>query len=304
MSINTLLVGESKTGKSQSLDTLPGVVVGFSFDIGGWHPLARKRDKGRKLGEEELEAWVTDLDHPVTVITNFKKWLANNTRDFLSHERVVIDYAKTAPIALGQYTQFDATLMTTFIHDFNQLWHAQPNLIERGLCHVYLDSLTSFQRPVMEYIKAMNSRLISVVQDWGQAIDKIDEVIQNGVALPFDFIMTAHTVTEKDELMGRVRESLLIYGKTLPAVILAKFDDIFLSVAERTTHGLKYMWGTSRSGPLSVYIPKGMEKDAPPAQQWPYEGVPVGSRTFSNLPPRVEQDFTKLYGDRLFGSPS
>ena len=97
MSINTLLVGESKTGKSQSLDTLPGVVVGFSFDIGGWHPLARKRDKGRKLGEEELEAWVTDLDHPVTVITNFKKWLANNTRDFLSHERVVIDYAKTAP---------------------------------------------------------------------------------------------------------------------------------------------------------------------------------------------------------------
>lgn len=299
--INTLLIGESKSGKTNSFTTLPGCVLDFSWDIGGWKPFARKRDTTREIGKGEESLWITDNGRPVTVVRSFKGWLETNERRLLPREMLVVDYAVADPVALGQYTQFDATLMTSFIYDFNMLWNKQEECMQRGICHVCKDSLTSFQRPALEYVKAMNARVITVVQDWGQAIDKIDEIVQSGVALPFDFVMTAHTQVEKDELSGRVREALLIYGKALPSVLLAKFDDILLSVAERTPSGMSYKWGTNRSGPLQVWIPKGMERDGPPAMMWPYEGVPIGTRNFSNLPPRIEQDFGKLYGDRLFG---
>lgn len=298
--VKVLLVGESKTGKSASLDTLPRGLVDFSWDIGGWRPFARKRDLTRKLLVGEEEGWFTERGNPVTVTHSFKEWLEKANRPLLPRERLVVDYAHADPITMGQYTGNDAVLMTSFFNDFNCLWHEQKKCVEFGVCHTSIDSLTSFQRPMMEYVKAMNARVITVVQDWGQAIDKIDEVVQSGVALPFDFIMTAHTQPEKDELQGVVREQLLIYGKSLPAVLLAKFDDIFRSVAERTSSGMKYQWGTDRSGPMQVYIPKGMEKNAPEAQFLPYLGVPVGTRNFTGLAPRVEQNFEVLYGDKLF----
>lgn len=297
--IKALLVGESKTGKTACLDTLPYPLVDFSFDIGGWQSLARQPDKKRVLCEGEEEAWITGGGNPLTVIRNLKLWMEKSGRNLLPKERLIVDYAHADPVALGQFTTTSTELLTSFIYDFNQLWETKK-CIEKGVCHVALDSLTSFQRPILEYVVAMNARTITVVQDWGQAISKIDEIVSSGVALPFDFIMTAHTQTEKDELHGSVKESLLIYGKNLPSILLAKFDDIFLSVAERTTRGLEYKWGTSRSGPMSVYIPKGMEKDAPPSQSVPYTGVPVGTRNFTNLPPRIEQDFGKLYGEKLF----
>jgi hypothetical protein len=295
-----LVVGESKTGKTASLDTLPRGLVDFSWDIGGWRPFARQPNRKRDLHSCEQEAWVTDRGNPVTVIGSFYEWLEKAQRPLLPSERLVVNYAEADPITMGQYTGGNATIMTRFFNDFNCLWNQQQKCQEVGVCHISIDSLTSMQRPMLEYIMAMNARVVRAVQHWGQAIDKIDEVIQSGVALPFDFILTAHTQVEKDELSGRVREGLLIYGKTLPSVLLAKFDDIFLSVAERSPGGMSYRWGTNRSGPLQVYLPKGMEKDAPSAQMWPYEGVPVGTRNFSNLPPRIEQDYTKLYGERLF----
>jgi len=297
--INDLIVGESKSGKTKSFETLPRGVLIFSFDIGGWHALARTTDK-REVGKEEESVWLTETGRPLTVIKSFKNWMEQNGRALLPKEMLVVDYTVSDPIALGQYTQFDAALMTSFIYDHNQLWGKQKECIERGICHVCIDSLTSMQRPVLEYIKAMNVRLITVVQDWGQAIDKVDEIVQSSVALPFDFIMSAHTQVEKDELSGRVRENLLIFGKSLPNVLLAKFDDIFLSIVQRSTTGMSYVWGTNRSGPLQVYIPKGMDKDSPQGQMWQYDGIPIGTRNFTNLPPRIEQNFEKLYGERLF----
>lgn len=297
--INDLIVGESKSGKTKSFETLPRGVLVFSFDIGGWHTLSRMRDK-RELGKGEDSVWLTESGRPLTVIRSFKTWLETNDRSLLPKEILVIDYAVADPIALGQYTSFDATLITSFIYDHRLLWDKQKECVERGFCHLCIDSLTSMQRPVMEYIKAMNARVVEVVQDWLQAINKVDEIVQSSVALPFDFIMTAHTQVEKDDYTGRVRENLLIFGKALPNVLLAKFDDILLSIAQRSSSGMIYQWGTNRSGPLQVWVPKGMERDSPQAAMWPYEGLPIGTRNFSNLPPRIEQNFEKLYGERLF----
>jgi hypothetical protein len=265
----------------------------------GWQSLARTPDTKRELCEGEEEVWVTGSGNPLTVIRNLKVWMEKSGRKLLPRERLIVDYAHADPVALGQFTATSTAQLTAFIYDFNQLWETEK-CIEKGVCHVALDSLTSFQRPVLEYVVAMNARTILVVQDWGQAISKIDEIVSSAVSLPFDFIMTAHTQTEKDEFHGTVKESLLIYGKNLPSVLLAKFDDIYLSLAERTSTGVSYKWGTNRSGPLTVYIPKGMEKESPPAQMMPYTGVPVGTRNFSNLPPRIEQNFETLYKDKLF----
>ncbi|MEM2125011.1 MAG: AAA family ATPase [Candidatus Methanosuratincola sp.] len=258
MGINVMLIGETKTGKTAALETLPRGVVDFSFDIGGWHSLGRR---GKK----------------VKVVRRLGEWLDSGER-LEESEILVVDYTVADPVAEAQYTAFSTELIGMFIKDFNLLWKRQQECIEKGVCHIAIDSLTSFQRPILEYIIAINARVLATQQDWGQAINKVDEIVQSAVALPFDFIMTSHIQAEKDEITGKVRELPLIYGKQLPNMILAKFDDIFLTIKERTPTGIVYRWGTAPEGLLQC----------------------IGTRNFDNLPLRIEPNFTKLYGDRLF----
>jgi hypothetical protein len=259
VSVNVLLIGETKTGKTVALETLPSGVVDFSFDIGGWHSLGRRGLK------------------KVKVVSRLKDWVESD--DYLqSDEILVVDYAVADIVEQSQHTATSPTLITNFIVDFNLLWHRQTECVEKGICHIAIDSLTSFQRPILEYVMALNARVIAVQQDWGQAINKVDEIIQSAVALPFDFVLTTHIQAEKDEVTGKVKELPLIYGKQLPNLILAKFDDIFLTLKERTPAGLSFWWGTTPEGLLQC----------------------VGTRSFDNLPVRVKPDFKALYGDKLF----
>jgi hypothetical protein len=260
MAINVMLIGETKTGHTVAIETLPFGTVDFSFDIGGYHSLGRR---GKK----------------VIVSKSLKEWLDNPEKPTLKESEIlVINYAVADIVELAQYTKFDATLLTNFINDHNLLWHRQKECIERGIRHVAIDSLTSLQKPVMEYVMAINCRVLTTMQDWGQAINKVDEIVQSSVALPFDFIMTCHIQAEKDEMSGRIREIPLIYGKQLPNMLLAKFDDIFLTIKERTPAGLQFWWGSTPEGLLQC----------------------IGTRNFDNLPVRVEPNFKKLYGERLY----
>jgi hypothetical protein len=259
--INVLLIGETKTGKTAALETLPFGVVDFSFDIGGWHTLGRR---GKKV---------------VTGFKTLREWIASPDKPILKEDEVlVIDYSVMDLVGSSQATRVDATLVTQFITDINSLWSAKDECVARGVRHLSADSLTSLQRPIIEAIMAWNARVIATMQDWGQAINKIDEIVQSCVALPFDFVMTCHIQAEKDEVTGKVKEVPLVYGKQLPNMLLAKFDDIFLSVRERTPEGVKFYWGTSPEGLLHC----------------------IGTRNFDNLPIRIEPNFAKLYGERLF----
>lgn len=260
MSVNTLIFGKTKCGKTRSLDTLPSGVLDFSFDVGGWKSLGRGKKK-------------------VIVVRSFKEWLDDEKKPTLGKDEIlVVDYATVGMIKAAQYTNADTTLIMNFINDHNLLWSRQEECVGRGIRHVVIDSLTSFQQPVLEFILALNGRLITVQQDWGQAIAKVNEILQSGVATPFDYILIAHTHIEKDELTGKIEEGLLIYGKTLPNVILAKFDDIFYATIENTPTGQKYLWGT---------MPEGFLKG-------------VGTRNFDGLPSKIEPNFEKFYKDKLF----
>lgn len=255
--INVLLIGESKSGKTSSIETLPRGTVLFSFDKGGWHSLGRK---GKKL----------------TVVPKFGEWF----KDELMLEPtdiLCVDYAVSDTVEPNQYTRVDQTLIHTFIQDFNLLW--SPKASDKGIFHIAIDSLTSMQRPVLEYVMAINNRVMATQQDWGQAINKVDEIIQSAVGLPFDFILTSHIQAEKDEISGKIRELPLIYGKQLPNLLLAKFDDIYLTFSERTPAGLQFFWGTSPEGLLKI----------------------IGTRNFDNLPARVAPNFMKLYAEKLYG---
>ena len=252
----TLLIGESKSGKTKALETLPRGLVDFSFDRNGWQSIKKKK---------------------VVVVHSLVEWL--KTDDVLAPDQcLVVDYAVSDPIELHQYTRSESSHFMNFGMDANALWLQTDRCKAKGICHVCIDSLTSLQSPIGEFIRAMNSRVIATQQDWGQIVGKIDEVIQSMVGLPFDFILIAHIQAEKDEVTGRIKEVPLVYGKQLPNQIMAKFDDIFLTVSERGPQGMKYEWATAPEGLLKI----------------------IGTRSFDNLPSRIPPDFAKLYGDRLY----
>ena len=270
--ITTLLIGEPKTGKTRSLETLPGGTVLFSFDRGGWHALDQRYDIPGAPGRKRLKKVV----FPPASKPTFKSWLDTDAR-LRRDEILVVEYSIADAIGFNQWTGASTELFLNFANDFNELWYKKDTCLERGIWHAALDSLTTFKEAVFEFIIASNARVLSTQQDWGQAIKKIMEVIDSAKGTEFDFILTCHIQSEKDEITGRIRELPLVYGKGLPKEILTRFDDIFMAGSERGPQGMNYFWATAPEGLL----------------------MGVGTRTFDNLPRRVEPNFGKLYGERL-----
>jgi hypothetical protein len=256
--MNTLLAGKSKTGHTYCFNTLPGGLVDFSFDKGGYHSLIRP---GKN----------------VTVVNSFRDWLATGKK-LGAGEILVINYEVSDPILVSKYTGFSVTLLMNFIIDFNELW--KPEKIKgRGICHVAIDSLTGMQRPVLEYIVASQSRETTSQNDYGLAIFKVQEIVSSGIGLPQDFILTTHIQSDKDEATGEIKETPLIFGKSLPDILLAMFDTVFLTTTQPSaTGGLSYKWQTQ---PTAFF-------------------KSVGTRSFDNLPTFIEPNFEKLFGDRLY----
>lgn len=256
--MNTLLIGKSKAGKTRALETLPGATLIFSFDVGGWHSLYKRKKN-------------------VIVTSSFRDWLVTVKEPLTSNDILVVEYLTKDKIKVGGHPNFEATLLTNFILDHNSLWD-EGTIEKSGLCHTSIDSLTGWQQPTLEFIVALNNRSETSQRDYGMAINKINEMVQSCVNLPLDFILTGHTVIEKDDTTGMIKEELMVYGKQLPTIICAKFDEILLSVRQRTPTGLEYLWAT---------VPEGWMETA-------------GCRNFDGLPPKIEQNFVKLYGDKLY----
>ena len=267
--ISVLLIGEPKTGKTRTLETLPGGTVLFSFDRGGWHTLDASYDPPNAKARKRLKR--------LQFAKTFKEWVSDPNTKLAEDEILILEYNISDPIGLQQYVRSDTTLFLAFANDFNELWYKRAICESKGICAVCVDSLTTLKNPVLEFVMAINARVIATMQDWGQAISKVLEVIDSAKGAGFDFILTCHIQAEKDELTGRVKELPLIYGKGLPKEILTRFDDIFLMVSERGPSGMTYSWATVPEGLLSG----------------------VGTRSFDDLPGRIEPNFTKLYGPRL-----
>src|SRR5208282_362396 len=274
--IATLLIGESFTGKTRSLETLPGGTVLFSFDKGGYQSLDSSFTPPIMAGGKVPRKRLKKLKFPSISEPSFMGWLKSNDK-LEKDEILVIEYIEASLISLNQYTASSTKLFISFANDFNQLITQEALCKSKGIWHIALDSLSSFKDNIIKAILGFSNHVILSQPDWGLGIAKIKEVIDTARGTQFDFIMTCHIQAEKDEVTGRLKEIPLVFGKGLPKEILQRFDDVLVTRSEKGPSGMEYYWS-----PIPIDLLIG-----------------IGTRCFDDLPAKIPQNFMALYGERL-----
>lgn len=137
-------------------------------------------------------------------------------------------------IGLSQKTTPSKDPFLDFVNDFNRLYDLPADKLPKT---VVVDGLSELSNMAMEYVLSMNSRQIPEFQDWGQAINKIKEVIRAGVGLPCNFVFIAHDQAEKDDVLGSIHIAPAVFGKSLPREIGRFFDDVFYTKIEKDVKG-------------------------------------------------------------------
>jgi hypothetical protein len=274
--IATLLIGEPKSGKTRSLETLPGGTVLFAFDKGGWKSLDSAYDNPTVVANKIPRKRLKKLKFPPKDDPTLRGWLA--TGDVLAKDEIlVVEYVSSDLISIDQYVKADSSMFINFGRDVNELWNRRQECIDKGIWHVSIDSLTTFKNAIIEFMKVMSGNRMLTLPNWGWAIDKMIEVFDSIRGTDFDFILICHIQSEKDEVTGKIISAPLVFGKGLPKEVLIRFDDNFMASTDRGQMGQEYFW---------VPVPIDFL-------------VGVGTRNFDDLPGRIEPNFGKLYGARL-----
>lgn len=130
----------------------------------------------------------------------------------------------------------------TMIHDSSEYFGTIP-------LTVVLDSITTASRYAMTYTQFNNKRLGQrpVLQDWGDQMAEILEIINMGIALKCNFICVAHEQYQKDELSGRIWCLPLTTGK-LAGQISLYFDEVYHAKTGMSGTSTTYLLETKASG--------------------------------------------------------
>ncbi len=283
MGRSILLIGPPGSGKTVALETLPGGTVDFNFDPGGWKSLDRPQ-----LSQQERELILSGkkkgrIPKKLKFAKTLRAWLSVKENKLEKDEILIIDYEpKIHQVKLGLTPAYSTEIFMESGADLNSL--ETPLAEGRGICHVCADSLTWWQWVILEsmvvFRGSTKSGYMGTDQDvYGKAIEKMKEVIDVCCHLPFDFIYTAHIQTDKDDIIGRIKEEIAIYGKKLPELVASMTDDIFVASADTSVDPSIYNWGAHPVDFLKA----------------------VRTRGFDNLPRKFEANFSKLYGSRLMG---
>jgi len=283
MARSILLIGPPGSGKTVAIETLPGGTVDFNFDPGGWRSLERPipspEERALIISGKKKGRLPKKILHSPTL----REWLAIKENRLQPDEILVLDYeARLNSIQIGKSIQFDNRIFMESAMDINEL--DKPIAQGRGICHVALDSLTWLQWSTLEAIVLFRgptqSGYMGTDQDvYGKAIEKMKEVIDTCCHLPFDFILTAHIQSDKDDVTGKIKEEISIYGKKLPELIASMIDDIYYCQEDMSSGQARYLWSAHSQGFLKA----------------------MRTRSFDNLPLTFEANFSKLYGARLCG---
>jgi hypothetical protein len=276
-----LLVGSPGSGKTVSAETLEGATVYFSFDPNGWLSLERTPctpETRRMVMEGKLKQ---RTPKKLKFAPTLRGWLADPNNHLERDEILILDYeAKTNKIQTGLTTDWQSDIFIESSTDINLI--AEGKAAGRGISHGWFDSLTGWQWAVLEAIVRFRgptkSGYTGTDQDtYGKAIEKIREIVDTCCHLPIDFIFTAHIQTDKDDLIGRIKEELSIYGKKLPELIASMIDDIYLSSVDMSGVNPQYKWSAHPTDFFKA----------------------LRTRSFDNLPRVFDANFQKLYGERL-----
>jgi len=263
---NILQIGPPGSGKTGNLETLPDSVVHLSFDPGGWETL--KRDIPRQ-GRRKRNL--------VGPLTTFREWAKLN-QSLSPDDILVVDYSSLpVRVSVDKFQQYEIAPWNNFLMDFNEIEKigGAPVIERRGICNVAVDSLTWMQWTILEGVVYLESRTDkgTCVNDYRIAIEKMKEIVKAFCQLPFNFILTAHVESEKDDVTGKIKEQVLIYGKNLPDLIVSMISDVYYCGVDMSTGTIRSYLYTAPQMFLKI----------------------VRQRSFDNLPIKMEADFSKLY---------
>lgn len=270
---NIVLVGEPGSGKTVLAETLPGGTIDFNFDQGGWKSL--ERGEGVKSQKRKFKK--------VIHAPSLREWFKTGStlmRDMI----LVVDYsAISSRFNPGMLTNFDPKIYFEFGQDLNHLEREVEEYKKRGVCHFMVDSLTGLQWYVLHGLVnlAGHGSKGTSQYTYGLAIEKMREVINICCQIPLDFILTSHVESEKDELVGKVNETILLYGKKLPGIILSMIDDIYYT-SQIVVAGAREFW-LETAPQMFLRI--------------------IRQRSFDDLPIRIIPDLNALYKDQLVQPP-
>lgn len=198
--VNFCAIGRPKTGKTYSLNTLPGRTVLLSSDVGGWHAI---RSEKTFVAPGSLAA-TPDLATFVVV-------------DYTQHFNSIADSMDRIPRATKERQAY-----ASLIKDANNL------LTRTDVDNVAMDSLTGFSEMILGAALAINmSQKPNLMRDYGAAINKVFEIVSVLCGGPFNFVLTSHIRVDKDEDTGKLQEAPLIYGRDLPDKLTSLFDTVF-----------------------------------------------------------------------------
>jgi len=269
---NIVLIGDVGGGKTVSLETLPGGTIDFNLDPGGWKSLERPpRLTPAKPGERTPKALV----HTPTL----REWFARN-EELKPNNILVIDYSALASLMnVGMLTHFQSKTYFDLGQDLNDLESKAQAYRERGVCHFAIDSLTNLQWYVLRGMVdlAGHSAKGTSQYTYGLAIEKIREIVDVCCHTPFDFILTAHIESMKDEIVGKIQETILLYGKKLPGIVLSMIDDIYF-VSVSVMSGKKEYWFETQPQ-MFLRI--------------------IRQRSFDDLPIKLKPNFSDIYKGQL-----
>jgi len=263
---NIVLISDPGAGKTTIIETLPCGTVLFNFDPGGWRSLERdvsKPSPGR---------------HPkkLKFAVNLRTWIAS--KDILQKDEIlIIDYSiYSTPMNVGALTGFDSKVFFEFGQDLNAL-EKLPK--EFGVAHFAVDSLTGLQWYVLHGMVNLAGHAAKGTSQYtyGLAIEKMREIIDVCCHIPYDFILTTHIESEKDEIIGKIQETILLYGKKLPGILLSMIDDIYYCSITVVSGKKEYWLETSPQMFLKI----------------------IRQRSFDDLPMKLKPNFSEIYKGKL-----
>lgn len=256
-----LILGESGTGKTRSLTTLPGNLFVAEFDPSGERSIRRRLHyyepgDANKIADNEPG---TDAK-------------GNKLEDGLSStEAAIIRYLSISKTITKNFRLDDRWLgqkriMDLFILDVNLLLTGDNNIQ-----NVVVDPLTGLSRIAKGACFATAGTKGPTFKDWDLFAEKVLEIaeVSQGYEAK-NFVLTAHIQTEKDAITEAIKESPYADGKKIPRTLMQAFDVIYQAMYRDG----KYVWRTKPTETLQSIRNRLVDGD--------------------ELPEYIDQDFSKL----------
>jgi hypothetical protein len=218
--MNALIMSRSKMGKTYALNTLPKPLIIQSTDPGGWTTICKK-DQVAEPGDWDTIYNILERDGICAV-------------DYLKSSNTI----SAGHIASAGYMRYQIG-MTQFVNDCNHIINPKNDKIKS----FSQDTLTGLSRMMKGFICSKSGKMYLSQQLWGDAIEKILEIIECCCASNKNYVLNCHIQLEQNILDGGTEEFPLIFGKQLPQNILALFDIVFGGAYEDG----KYWWRTHPS---------------------------------------------------------